>query len=42
MKEGGQELFDRLLGEGVTDEIPNIDEVILEKSGVNKQKSLHK
>ena len=30
MKEGGQELFDRMLGEGVQDEILNIDEIVLE------------
>ena len=40
MKEGGQELFDKLLGEGAQDDqngVPTKDEVVKEKAGGNNR-----
>jgi len=40
MKEGGQELFDKLLGEGAQDDqngVPVKDEVVMEKAGGNNR-----
>ena len=40
MKEGGQELFDKLLGEGAQDDqngVPTKDELVKEKAGGNSR-----